>query len=152
MKRLFNRPYIYYILVIFLAYLVVAFVISGFYNTLPLVIRYAQTVNWVELGLSLLFSGVIGFLVAINVVAVHIKHKERKACKEAGTVATLGTVSGLAAGICPLCVTGLFPLVLGLFGITFSFASLPFKGLEIQLASIFLLGLSLVILFRKNHS
>lgn len=130
-------------LVVFLIYLAVAFVISGFYNTIPLVIKYASSVNWVELGLSILFSLIIGALVAINAVAVYSAYRQRRACKEAGTVATLGTVGGLVAGICPLCVTGLFPLVLGLFGISFSFATLPLKGLEIQILSILLLSLSL---------
>ncbi len=150
MKRFFRKPYIYAVILLFLTYLAIAVAVSGFYSTIPLILRYAQTVNWVELGLSITFSLIIGLLVALNFVAVYIKYKERKACKEAGAVATIGTIGGLAAGICPLCVTGLLPLILGLFGITFSFATLPFKGLEIQVLSIALLSLSLWMILRRS--
>jgi len=54
------------------------------------------------------------------------------------------------AGVCPLCVTGLFPIIFGLFGLSFSLASLPFKGLEVQVVAIVLL-LSSLYLLRKNN-
>lgn len=147
---LFRRPYIFAVLSVFFIYLVLAFLVSGFYNTLPLIFKYAQTVNWIELGISLVFSLIIAALVSFNIVVVYIKHKERKQCNQEGTLTAIGTTGGLAAGICPLCVTGLFPLILGLFGITFSFASLPFKGLEVQALSILILSLSLWMLLHRR--
>jgi len=150
MNRIFQKSNIYAAIFIFILYIIVAVFISGFYNTIPLVLRYASTVNWTELSLSILFSLIIGALVALNAVALYINYKERRKCKEAGVVATAGTIGGLAAGICPLCVTGLFPLILGLFGITFSFAILPFKGLEVQALSIILLSVSLRIMTRHR--
>ena len=147
---LFRRPYIYAVFGLFIIYLVIAIAVSGFYNTIPLIFRYAQTVNWFELGLSIFFSLIIGILVAFNLVAVYVRYKGRKTCREAGTVAAVGTLGGLAAGICPLCVTGLFPLILGIFGVTFSFATLPFKGLEVQVFSIAILSLSLWIMGRRQ--
>ncbi|MEK6859006.1 MAG: hypothetical protein AABX53_03805 [Nanoarchaeota archaeon] len=152
MNRFLKRPALYVGIVIFLGYLLVAIFISGFYNALPLVLRYASTVNWVELGLSIFFSLAVGVLVALNAVTFYTKYKERRKCKEAGVFATIGTAGGLAAGICPLCVTGLFPLILGFFGVTFSFAILPFKGLEIQAISIILLSLSLWMMTRRSFT
>ncbi|KAF0216767.1 MAG: hypothetical protein FD167_5168 [bacterium] len=149
MKIVFRKPYIYATIIIFAMYLLFLTLLSGFYNTIPLIIIYARTVSWAKLSLSIFLSLIIGLLVAINSVYVYAKYKERKQCKEAGTVATIGTVGGLVAGVCPLCVTGVFPLILGLFGISFSFASLPFQGIEIQLLAILILLVSLWMLNRK---
>ena len=90
----------------------------------------------------------IGFLVAANGVLVYIKYKERKRCKGVGT-ASIGAAAGLIVGVCPLCVTGVFPLLLGLFGISFSFGSLPFQGIEIQILVIIILVFSLWMLEKK---
>jgi len=151
-KSFFRKPYVFWLIGIFFIYLALAIAISGFYNTIPLILRYAQTVNWLELGLSIVFSLIIGALVAFNLVAVHLAYKERQACREAGALTTIGTIGGLAAGICPLCVTGLFPLVLGLLGITFSFATLPFKGIEVQALSIVVLWFSLWMVTRRART
>ena len=79
-----------------------------------------------------------------------IQVKERKKCKEGKILAGTGSIGGLIAGVCPLCVTGLVPLILGFFGIGFSFASLPFEGIEIQVLVIVVLLLSLRILKTKT--
>ncbi|MBI5804303.1 hypothetical protein HY450_03600, partial [Candidatus Pacearchaeota archaeon] len=129
MNFVFRKPYVYWFFGVFIFYLVTNVLISGFYNTLPLILAYATTVNWLKLGFSLILALTIGFFVAVNSVLVYIKHKERKKCKGVGT-ASAGTVGGLAVGVCPLCVTGIFPLLLSLVGISFSFASLPFQGIE----------------------
>ena len=132
MRRIFQKPYLYWLIGIFVFYIILNIFISGFNKTIPLIIIYASTVDWFKLGISLLLTLVIGFLVSLNAVYVYILYKERKACKEGKTFAVTGTVSGLIVGVCPLCVTGLIPLALGLLGISFSFASLPFQGIEIQ--------------------
>ena len=77
------------------------------------------------------------------------KYKERKRCLEGNTLAGIGALGGLITGICPLCVTGLFPLIFGLFGISFSLVSLPFKGLEVQVGVIILLSISTYLLSKK---
>ncbi len=146
MRRVFKKPYLYFTIGIFLLYLLVNFLISGFYDTIPLIIAYANNVNWLKLGLSLILSLIIGILVAVNGVYVYIKHRERKECTGGGTIAGAGTLGGLLTGFCPLCITGLFPLIFGLFGVSFSLASLPFQGIEIQLAVIVLLAISLKML------
>lgn len=151
-KIIFKKPYIFWIIGIFFMYLFISFIISGFYNTIQSIIKYSDTLNWTKLIFSISLSFIIGILVSINSVMVYIKYKERrnfKRCKEAGAVAGIGTLGGLVAGFCPLCVTGLFPLIFSLFGISFSFASLPFGGLEFQIFVIIILLISLIMIEKK---
>ncbi len=147
-KVAFRKPYIFYTISIFIVYLVLAILLSGFYNTIPLIIVYANTVNWLKLGISIILSLLIGVLVSINLVIVYIKYKQRKSCKEGKTLAGIGAVAGLATGVCPLCITGLLPLILSLLGVSFSFASLPFGGIEIQVLAVVILIISLFNLRR----
>jgi len=144
MKEVFTPPRIYWFVLIFIIYLFLNVLISGFYNTIPLIIVYFGTVNWFKLGISLILTLAIGFFVAINSVLIYIRSEERKKCEGTYT-AGAGTVGGLIVGVCPLCVTGIFPLVLGLIGISFSFGSLPFEGIEIQV----LVLLVLIISYRQ---
>lgn len=149
MIRALKKQYIYYSILIFLIYLVVVFVLSGFYNTIPLLILYASSVSWLSLGLSILLSLVTGALVALTGVSLYAAYQERKKCKEAGVLAGMGAFGGLAVGVCPLCITGLFPLIFSLIGVSFSFATLPFHGIEIQVLNIILLSFSLWALHKK---
>jgi hypothetical protein len=131
MKYFFKKPRIYWFLGILFFYLLLSFIFSGFYDTIPLIFIYASTVNWFKLGFSLILTLIIGFFVSVNSILAYSKYKERKKCKGVG-FSGIGAVGGLVVGVCPLCVTGLFPLIFGLFGLSFSFAILPFQGLEIQ--------------------
>ena len=149
MKRVFKKPYLYWFFAIFIFYLVLNIFISGFNKTIPLIIIYASTINWLKLGVSLALTLIIGFLVSLNTIYVYILYKERKQCKDGKTLAAAGTVGGLIVGVCPLCVTGLFPLLLGLIGVSFSFASLPFQGIEVQVLVTAVLLFSIRML--KNH-
>ncbi|MEK6842396.1 MAG: hypothetical protein AABX84_01155, partial [Nanoarchaeota archaeon] len=85
MNKIFKKPYIYWTAGVFILYLLLLIFISGFYNTLPLIIVYAGTLNWFKLSLSMGLSLLIGFLVAITSVFSYIKYKERKQCKEGAT-------------------------------------------------------------------
>ncbi len=149
MKKIFKKPYVYWTIGIFLFYILLDIFVSGFYNTIPLIFNYASTVNWSKLSISLVLTLLIGFLVALNSVYIYILYKERKKCKEEKVLTGVGALGGLIVGVCPLCITGIFPLVLGFFGISFSFASLPFQGVEIQLFIVGLLLINLWILKRK---
>lgn len=151
MKEVFRKPYFYWVFFIFLLYLVLNFLISGFYETLQLVIIYANTVDWVKLGISILLTLAIGFLVAVNFVFSYILYKERKKCKEGVATAGVGAVGGLIVGICPLCVVGIFPLIFSALGLTFSFASLPFNGIEIQSLVVLILLGSLFMLKKSSE-
>lgn len=150
MKRVFSRPYLYWFVVIFVFYLLLNILLSGFYNTIKLVIIYASTIDWFKLGISLILTLAIGFLVALNSVYVYVLYRERKRCKEGKALAVTGGIGGLVVGVCPLCVTGLIPLIFGFLGIGFSFASLPFQGIEIQVLVVAVLVLSLHLLRKRN--
>jgi len=123
--------------------------LSGFYNTIPLILVYAETVNWFKLGISLFLTLAIGSLIAFNSVLIYVKYKERKKCKKEFTLSSVGAIGGLVAGVCPLCVTGLIPLILGFIGVSFSLASLPFQGIEVQVLVVIILLVSLINLSRK---
>src|SRR3989344_2637660 len=150
LKIILRKPYVFYAIMVFIIYLTLAILLSGFYNTIPLIIAYANTLNWFKLGLSILLSLLIGILVSINFVYILIRYKERKFCKEGKALAGIGTVAGLATGVCPLCVTGLIPLVLGFIGVSFSLASLPFQGIEAQVLVVVILIVSLFNLNKRN--
>src|SRR3989344_4682120 len=130
MKRVFKKPHLYWLIGIFAFYLLLNVIFSGFYNNLPLIIYNASTVNWLKLGISIVLTLAIGILVAINAVYAYLLYKQRKRCLEGSAVAGVGTAVGLAAGVCPLCITGVLPLLLSLLGLSFSFASLPLGGIE----------------------
>ena len=133
MKQISKKPMVYYFLAIFLIYILADVLISGFYKNIPLVIYYAKTVNWIKLGTSILLSLAIGFFVALNSLLVYINYKNRKACGKETTATAAATVGGLITGVCPICITGVLPLILGAIGVSFSFASLPFQGIEVQI-------------------
>ena len=149
MKILLKKPYVYFIILIFLVYLSLNVILSGFYNTIPLILVYAKTVNWLKLGMSLFLTLAIGSLISFNSVLIYIKYKERKKCKKELSLSSAGAIGGLITGVCPLCVTGLIPLILGLVGVSFSLASLPFQGIEVQVLVVIILLVSLINLSRK---
>ncbi len=150
MTQIFKKPYIYWIFIIFVIYLALNIIFSGFYNTIKLIIVYSNTVDWLKLGISIILTLAIGILVAINAVTAYVKYKERQKCREGVTAAGIGTLGGFIVGVCPLCVTGLFPLIFSALGLGFSFASLPFGGIEIQVLVIIILGISLWMLGRNE--
>ena len=149
MKILLKKPYIYFVILIFLVYLLLNIFISGFYNTIPLILVYAKTLNWFKLSISIFLTLIIGALIAFNSVLIYVKYKERRKCKKELTLSSAGAIGGLVTGVCPLCVTGLIPLILGFIGVSFSFASLPFQGIEVQVLVVIILFVSLINLSRK---
>jgi hypothetical protein len=56
-----------------------------------------------------------------------------------GFFGVLGAVLGVFGGACPVCFAGIFPVILGFFGITLSLSSLPLSGFEFGITSSVLL-------------
>ena len=150
-KKLFKQPFLSWIFIILFFYIVLNVLISGFYKTFQLILRYSSTVNWFKLGFSLILTLAIGLLVSMNIVLWIIRYQERKRCASGKTLATIGTVGGLVTGVCPLCIVGLIPLILSALGITFSFASLPFGGIEVQVLVVIILLASLKLLSKTKY-
>lgn len=148
-KKIIQKPYVYWLIGIFIVYLALNIYISEFYETAKYLRVYASQVHWEKLILGMIFTIVIAGLVAVNSVYGYLRYKQRQQIKRSGVIACAGAIGGLATGVCSSCVVSVFPLILGLFGITFSWAALPFQGLEIQALIIILLGLSLWWMKRK---
>ena len=148
---LFKKPYIYFVILLFFVYLILSILLSGFYNSIPFILVYAKTINWFSLSISLLLTLIIGILFSFNSVLIYVKYKERKKCAKEISLSSAGAIGGLVVGVCPLCVTGLIPLLLGFIGISFSLASLPFGGVEVQLLIVLILLFSFMNL-NKNYS
>ena len=148
MKTL-QKPHVYWTIGIFLIYTALNVWLSEFYITIRHIPNFVETINWAELAISLILSTIIGILVAFNTVYAYLKYKEHRQAKTATAATCLGTVAGLSTGVCAACVTSVFPAILGLFGVTLSWAALPFRGAEIQILTILLLGVSLYVLTKK---
>lgn len=140
----FRKPYLQIFIFIVLLYSILLYFFSDFDTTLRTALLYSDTVNWYKLGFSIFLSLVIAVLIGINSCYIYRNYRLKKDCSEESTIVGAGVLGGAALGICPLCVGGLFPIVLGFFGISFSFGSLPFQGIEVQILVILLLGYGLV--------
>lgn len=136
----FKKPYSYIFIFVVLLYSIMLYYLSDFDTTFRTALLYSDTVNWYKLGFSILLSLIIAILIAVNSCYLYRNYKIRKDCKDESKLVGVGVVGGIAVGICPLCVGGLFPIVLGLLGVSFSFGSLPFQGMEVQGLIILLLG------------
>lgn len=143
MKRTLKKPYLYWTIGIFVAYMALNIIISQFYVTILYIPYYLGTINWAELLFGAVLSVVIGMLVSVNSVFLYIKYQERKSIKKDGALACAAAVGGLATGVCPACAAGLIPFVLGIFGVSFGLASLPLKGKEIQILAVAILAIGL---------
>ena len=151
MKKVFTKPYVYWLFFIFVFYIVLAVLLSKFYINFKYIPYYLNTINWTYFLIAIIFTLIIGLLVGLNLVYLYIKYKQRKEFKKETAVTCLGTIGGLTTGVCPACVSGLFPFLLSFFGISFSYAALPFRGLEVQLFVIVILIISLYFLYRKKQ-
>lgn len=151
MKRVFRKPFIYWMLGIFFVYLTINIIVSQFYITVQYVPYYLDQLNWFELVGSFVLAVAIASLISVNSVFGFIKYQERKAFAKGSTAATCaGTVAGLSTGVCAACVSGVFPTVLGVLGVSFSWAALPLGGVEVQLATAAVLATSLYFLNRRK--
>ncbi len=148
-RTVFKRPWIYWVFGISFFYLALTIYISEFYVTIKYVTIYLDQINVGKLIIGILFTGTITALVAINSVYGYLRYKEHKVIRKSGILACVGTMGGLATGVCSSCVTSVFPFIIGVFGLAFSWINFPFQGLEIQVLIIGILGTSLYFLVKK---
>lgn len=141
-----KKPYVYSFFIIFVAYIIINVVVNKVYITAPLLFTYNLKIIIPYIILTLFTA----LLVATNINLIYLKIKDLKNMKKAGGLSFLGIFGGLLGGACPSCFVGLFPALLGLFGITASLSSLPFFGLEILLGSVILLTISVMFLSKEN--
>ena len=149
MKTSFKKPSVFWFLGIFLAYMTLNVILSQFYVTLHYLPYYLKTLRWPELLLAGLLSTAIGVLVSLNMVSAFLRYRERRAIKKESALTCAGTLAGLATGICSACVAGIVPLLFSFLGISFSWAALPLKGMEVQAMIIAVLAINLIWLNKK---
>ena len=143
MKRIFRKPYVFWTIGIFFIYMAINVSVSQFYITIQYIPYYLNTIHWGELVLGAILSITIGILISVNMVYTYIRYKERKKYGAEGALTCAATIGGLATGVCSACVAGIVPLIFSLMGLSFSWLSLPFKGMEVQVLVIVILVLSL---------
>ncbi len=143
-----KRPYIYSFIIVFLSYLTINVIVNKFYVVAPYVFSYNLKIVIPQIILNL----IVATLVATNINMIYSKFKELNKIKKSSGLTFFGIFSGLLGGLCPGCFVGLFPLVLSFFGVTASLASLPLKGIELQVLSIILLTIAIILLTKENKT
>lgn len=141
-----EKPYIYSFLIIFIGYIIINIVVNKIYISAPILLTYNLKIIIPYIFLTILTS----ILVSTNINLVYNKVKELKSLNKASSLSFLGVFGGLLGGGCPSCFVGLFPAFLGLFCVTASLSTLPLFGLEILLASVTLLIISIIFLTKDN--
>jgi len=132
-----RKPYLFYFISIFIAYILINTLINQTYETFSIISGFSKMFIIPFLLFNFL---VVPLLVALTINLSIIRFKELKSMNNAASSSTfLGVFGGVLGGACPGCFVGLFPAILGLFGISATLSVLPLYGLEIQIISSVLL-------------
>lgn len=148
-RAITEKPYIFYFIGIFLIYIAINLIANQLYVNLEVFTSFAL---WFRIPYLLFGFLLIPALVALTINLSIIKFREMRLVKSKGSrgFTFLGMFGGVLGGACPGCFVGLFPAVLGLFGVTASLSVLPFYGLEIQAASVGFLVVAVILLTRDT--
>jgi hypothetical protein len=148
LKKVFQKPYVFWLVGIALLYVSLAILFSKFYLTILYLPLFFDTINWKEFIISISFTLVIGFLAATNIVLAYLHYHENKKQKnkvcishdrKATALITVETILGLLLGVCSACTPLLFPFLFSIFGLTITLSTLPLRGFELQIILILLL-------------
>lgn len=139
-----KKPYVFYFIGIFLAYITINLIINKLYVNLEVFTTFAL---WFRIPFLFFNFLLVPFLVALVISLSILRFKEAGFGKHTGA-AGFGVFGGILGGACPGCFAGLFPAFLGIFGVTATLSILPLYGLEIQLLSAALLITAVVLLTR----
>ena len=148
-RAITEKPYVFYLIGIFLVYIALNLVINKLYVNIDIFTSFAL---WFIIPFLLFNFLIIPALVALTINLSIIKFKEMRpvGSKGSGGFGFIGLFGGILGGACPGCFVGLFPAVLGLFGITASLSVLPLFGLEIQFLSAAFLITAIILLTRDT--
>ena len=143
-----KKPYVFYFVGIFLMYIAINLFANKLYVNLDILTSFA---TWFIIPFLLFNFLIIPLLVGLTVSLSVLRFKEVGSLfgKEGGA-GTFGVFGGLMGGACPGCFVGLFPAVLGLFGITATLSVLPLFGLEIQFLSAVFLVTAIILLTKDT--
>ncbi|GIU68183.1 MAG: hypothetical protein KatS3mg001_033 [Candidatus Pacearchaeota archaeon] len=143
-KAIFERPYVFSFIGIFIIYIAINLIINKLYVNFYV---FNSFVLWFRIPFLLFNFLIVPSLVALTINLSILRFKEAGVGKHTGIIG-LGAFGGILGGACPGCFVGLFPAFLGLFGLTATLSILPFYGLEIQAASTLLLLVAINLLTR----
>lgn len=136
---------------IFFLYGVLNIWLSDFYEVMFQIPYFLDTLNWEKLLVSFFLSTSIAALIAISMTMLIMDYQKRRSLrKKQGVLSAVGVVGGLSTGVCSACIAGIVPLIFSIFGITFTWAFLPWGGIEIQILTILLLSTSIFLINKKN--
>lgn len=137
-KTLSTRPHRLNVIPLSLIYFIIIGIIHAYiYNGHPF--QFFHTFPVWYTALYTILTLITSVLIGVTLTLIIAKIKEVKS-KSLG-LGVLGIAAGSLAAGCPGCLFGLFPIVLGFFGIGGTLAIMPFNGIEFQaLSAIFLLG------------
>ena len=145
-QAIFARPYSFYFILFFFLFIGLNIFINKVYVTGRILFTN------LSIGIPfIIFNVLVASLVALNLNLIFIKYKDCKGLNKKGSgVVGLGVFAGLLGGACPGCFAGLFPVFLGLFGVSASLSILPFYGIEIQAVSAVLLMMGAYYISKDN--
>ena len=144
-KAITKKPYVFYFIGIFLLYIAINLIVNKLYVNLNV---FTSLVLWFRIPFLLFNFLIIPFLVALTINLSILRFKEAGFGKHT-SASGLGVFAGVLGGACPGCFVGLFPALLGLFGISASLSVLPLFGLEIQIFSAGFLIIAIHLLTKK---
>ena len=143
-KAVFEKPYVFYFIFIFLAYIGLNVWVNQLYVSFSTLTNLA---TWFFIPFVLFTFLIVPLLAALTINLSIIRFKEAGFGRREGGATSVGVFVGVLGGACPGCLVGLFPDVLGLFGIAgTSLSVLPLYGLEIQFISSALLIFAVILL------
>lgn len=143
-KAVFKKPYVFYFIFVFLSYIGLNVWVNQLYVSFSTLNDLA---TWFLIPFVFFTFLIVPLLAALTINLSIIRFKEAGFGKREGSATSVGVFAGVLGGACPGCLVGLFPAVLGLFGIAgISLSVLPLYGLEIQFLSSALLIFAVFLL------
>jgi hypothetical protein len=143
-----EKRYLTTFFIFFIAYVVFYYwIISRFNGSFAFFLNsYRLSYLIPAITLNILTAGLVGIVFSL----MHRNLTKLKKVSGKGSIFSgIGIFATALAAGCPGCFAGLFPFVLSLFGITASLSTLPFNGLELQVASVLLLSISTYTLAKE---
>ena len=145
LKDVFKKKF-YILIFIFLIYNFLNIYFNGVHVSLQELSSFSL---WFLIPFALFTFLITPFLAGLTITLAIFKIKEAFTLKSTG-IGMAGLFGGILGGACPGCLVGLFPAILGIFGIAgTSLSVLPLYGLEIQLLSIALLTWAILLLTKE---
>ncbi|MBR9700734.1 hypothetical protein GOV11_02615 [Candidatus Woesearchaeota archaeon] len=145
-NTLTTRPHRVNVIPLSLIYFIIIGIVHTYIYTNP--IRFFHTFPVWYTSLYTILTLIVSIMIGVTLTLIIAKIREVRS-KSLG-LGVLGVAVGSLAAGCPGCFFGLFPIVLGVFGVGGTLAVMPLNGLEFQMLSIILLTGSILSLAKET--